>query len=211
MNYPADRTPQPRVHAVPVKVQTVGMLLFLLTLAIVFLSGMLIYVIVRAQASGELPLGTFRGAMTDWKLFASTAVVLAASFAIHRSLRAVQLEKQAKFKTWLWITNLLAILFVIIQTPAMAGLLALDPGAGSAMSQVDGPRPTRVYAWLFLFVLIHAAHVLGGIIYLAVVTIKAHRGFYDHEHYVGVRHAGFYWHFLDVVWIAMFGLFFLMG
>ena len=68
-----------------------------------------------------------------------------------------------------------------------------------------------MWAVLFCFVLLHAAHVLGGIIYLAVVTVRAYRGVYDHEHFVGVRHAALYWHFLDVVWILMFGTFLLLG
>jgi cytochrome c oxidase subunit 3 len=54
-------------------------------------------------------------------------------------------------------------------------------------------------------VLLHAAHVVGGIILLALVARKAFRGGYDHEHHLGVHHAALYWHFLDIVWLVMFG------
>jgi heme/copper-type cytochrome/quinol oxidase subunit 3 len=60
-------------------------------------------------------------------------------------------------------------------------------------------------------VLIHALHVLGGVIYLAIVTQRALAGRYDHEHYTGVKHAAMYWHFLDLVWLMMFGTFLVLG
>lgn len=207
----ADYRPMPREHAVPAKTQALGMWLFLLGLALVFASGMLVYVIFRLRAPGLAEIGEYRGLMTNWKLFASTAVVLAASFTIHRSLKAVQVEDQARFRRWLWITNVLAIVFVAIQIPAMVNLLSLDPDAGSALTQTAGERAGRLWAVLFFFVLLHAAHVVGGIIYLAVVTVRARRQVYDHEHYVGVRHAALYWHFLDVIWIMMFGTFLALG
>jgi cytochrome c oxidase subunit III len=72
-------------------------------------------------------------------------------------------------------------------------------------------RDTRLYGMIFFFVLVHAAHVLGGMIYLAIVTHRALDGRYDHENYVGVKHAAMYWHFLDVVWLLMFGTFLFAG
>ncbi len=126
-------------------------------------------------------------------------------------MRAIRRERQTKFRRWLWITNILAVGFLVVQTPAMIHLLSLDPGVGPALQQMNGPRPTRLWSILFVFVLIHAAHVFGGIIYLTQVTIKTYLGRYDHEHFVGVRHAALYWHFLDIVWLVMFGTFLVMG
>ncbi len=219
-----------RGHHVPARVQTVGMWLFVMALGIAFASGMLIYAIIRYQMSDTQPFGSFREQMSDWKLFVSTVIVLLASFAIHMALKGVQRERMGKFHSWLWATNVLAVLFVVVQTPAMIGLLTLDPQVPAApvtaspfagtdpQAGVAGPadllpaaRSTRLYGILFFFVLIHALHVLGGIIYLAIVTWKARKGWYDHEHYVGVRHAALYWHFLDVVWIFMFSTFIILG
>ena len=216
-------------HRVSAKVQTVGMIFFLLGLALVFASGMLIYVIARYQMSGDLPFGSFRAQMGDPKLFLSTVIVLSASVAIHVALKSVQREKMKQFRRWLWITNGLAVAFVLVQTPAMIGLLSLDPAVtpdppiasaftGANADTVASPRdlmpaarPERLWAILFFFVLIHALHVIGGIIYLAIVTWKAKQHLYDHEHYIGVRHAALYWHFLDVVWLVMFGTFLALG
>ncbi len=201
----------PRAHAVPARANTIGMWLFLLSLALLFASGMLIYVLLRVRAPGMPELGAVRDQMADWKLFVSTAVVLLASFTIHLSLKAIQRERQAAFRRWLWITNGLATLFVLVQIPAMISLLSRDPDVGSALQQTAGARPDRLWAVLFFFVLIHALHVVGGIVYLIVVTVRAYRDAYDHESHIGVRHAALYWHFLDVVWLLMFGTFVAFG
>ena len=68
-----------------------------------------------------------------------------------------------------------------------------------------------LYGLIFVLVLLHAAHVLGGIIALLRTGQQASRGVYDHEHYQPVRHVALYWHFLDAVWLAMFFTFLLMG
>ena len=199
------RTP----HITPVKAQTFGMWLFLLGLAILFFSGMFIYAFIRLRGANLPEVGEYRGLMSNWKLFASTFLVLAASFTIHVSLQAVRREKQRKFMTWLIVTDVLAVLFLVVQTPAMIELLGRDAGAQSAATATI--REGRLWTILFIYVLIHALHVLGGMIYLAVVTIKGARGGYDHEHHVGVRHAALYWHFLDIVWIFMFATFIALG
>ena len=61
-----------------------------------------------------------------------------------------------------------------------------------------------LYGLIFVLILVHALHVVGGLVGLGITTANALRGRYDHENYTGVRSAAMYWHFLDVVWIIMF-------
>ena len=199
-----------RVHVVSTRVQTFGMFLLLLTLAILFASGMVAYAFIRVTGAQMPAIGTLRPALESPLLFTSTALVLLASLALHLAMLRVRRERQRAFLTWLIVADVLALAFVAIQTPAMISLLSKDVGVGHALTQ-DGIRPTRLYGMIFFFVLIHALHVVGGIIYLAIVTRRAFAGRYDHEHTVGVRHAALYWHFLDVVWLVMFGTFLVVG
>jgi heme/copper-type cytochrome/quinol oxidase subunit 3 len=71
--------------------------------------------------------------------------------------------------------------------------------------------PVSLYGLVFILILLHALHVLGGIIALGMVTWRARQGKYDHENYMGVQFAARYWHFLDIVWIGMFTMFLVMG
>ena len=69
----------------------------------------------------------------------------------------------------------------------------------------------RMYGLVFCLILLHALHVIGGVISLCVVTVRALHGRYDHENYLGVKYAAAYWHFLDIIWLIMFGMFLLTG
>lgn len=208
-------SPQPPMtrpnHVVSQRTQTLGMIIFLISLGVLFAATMVVYLLIRLLLGQEQPpLGYLRPALTNWKLFLSTAVVLGASATIHLALRAIRRERRGSFLQWLVATDVLAVVFVAVQIPAMLGLLALhggtDPAAGEPLA-----NPDRFYGITVFMILLHALHVVGGIIYLALVTAKAARGGYDHESHRGVAHAALYWHFLDVVWLVMFGTLLLLG
>jgi heme/copper-type cytochrome/quinol oxidase subunit 3 len=63
----------------------------------------------------------------------------------------------------------------------------------------------HLYGLIFFLILVHALHVVGGLVGLSVTTAHALQGRYDHERYGGVKHAAMYWHFLDAVWLVMYG------
>jgi heme/copper-type cytochrome/quinol oxidase subunit 3 len=202
-----------RGHAVPVRVQTFGMVLFLVTLTMLFGSTMLLYVILRLRAGDATPPGALRGGLVNPKLFLSTLIVLAASLTIHMAVLRIRRHQLPSFFRWLIATDLLAVAFLAVQTPAMIQILGSQPEIPpDTPSLAAGGNPvTQLYKLLFVLVAIHALHVLGGVIYLWVVTRRALAGVYDHEYYTGVHHAALYWHFLDVVWLTMFGMFLVLG
>ena len=190
MSHPS---PPPPRHAIPRQTYTIGMWLFLAALAVLFAASMVLYVIVRAFAANRPPFGALH---LPWELWISTGLVMAASVTIHLAVQKVRREKLAAFRGYLIATSILAALFVAVQTPAMVQLM------GQHAEFRD--KGLTLYGVVFCLILLHAAHVIGGIIYLAVVTTNAFRGRYDHEAYTGPRHAALYWHFLDVVWLFMF-------
>jgi heme/copper-type cytochrome/quinol oxidase subunit 3 len=57
----------------------------------------------------------------------------------------------------------------------------------------------------------HGAHVAGGVIWLGTLFLRAARGRLDERHAETVEIAGLYWHFVDVVWIVLFTLIYLLG
>ena len=200
-------------HHVPPRVQTFGMVLFLLTLTMLFCATMLLFVVLRHRAADQHPLGSLRDAVTNFKLYTSTAIVLAASLTIHMALLRVRRQQHTPFIRWLMATDALALAFLLVQTPAMIELLRAQPPIPPETPTLaaGGSPVTQLYKLLFILVLLHAAHVAGGVIYFAAVTRRALAGYYDHEYYTGVRNAAMYWHFLDVVWLTMFGMFLYLG
>ena len=186
-------------HRVPAAAQMVGMWLFLAALAMLFGATMVGYFLVRLRHPDV------QGLHLPRTLWISTALMLAGSVTIHFALAAVRRERQQELRRHLAMTCLFAALFVIVQTPAMITLLDQHRAMSASEQRV------HLYGLIFVLVLIHALHVVGGLVGLALTTGNAFRGRYDHEHHGGVKHAAMYWHFLDVVWIIMYLGIFLAG
>lgn len=200
--------PRPKFRA-PNRSGVIAMRLFILSLGMLFFASMLAYVAIRTGFFGraELPqLGTVELPRTLW---ISTALVMLGSVTIHRAVVAVRREWQTAFRGWLAATLVLAVGFVIVQTPAL-GSLILQHGEQLRAAGAEG-RPMALYGAIFFLIVLHALHVVGGIVSLAWVTYRAGQHAYDHEHYMPISHVAFYWHFLDAVWLVMYGTMTLLG
>lgn len=179
-----------RASHVPARAAVFGMWLFLASLGMLFAASMLGYVIIRTRSDAgvHLPPG----------LWLSTVIILTSGVTMHLAQRSIRQERHDAFKPYLLGTLLLAFGFMVIQTPSLWRLLQEH----AAMRQ----QGLYAYGLIFFLVLLHALHVVGGIAGLGRVTLNAFRGRYDHEHHQGVRLAAMYWHFLDAVWLVMFGV-----
>jgi heme/copper-type cytochrome/quinol oxidase subunit 3 len=184
-------------HRVPVAAKTLGMWLFLAALTMLFAATLLAYFLIRNRGShaGEVHLPR--------ALLLSTACMLLGSFTIHHAVLSARRERQSELRRDLVMTCIFAATFLVIQTPAMIGLLK--------QHQHLATQNIRVYGLIFFLILIHALHVLGGVLGLAITTYHAYRDAYDHENYAGVKHAAMYWHFLDVVWLVMYAGIYIAG
>jgi heme/copper-type cytochrome/quinol oxidase subunit 3 len=185
------------------------MRLFILSLAMLFFSSMLAYVGIRTGFFGRANLPRLGTVELPWTLLISTALVMLGSFTIHRAIVAVRREWQTAFRGWLVATLAMAIAFVIVQAPAL-GSLMLQHGEQMRAAGAEG-QPMALYGAIFFLIVLHALHVVGGIVSLAWVTYRAGQHRYDHEHYMPVAHVALYWHFLDVVWLFMYGILFILG
>jgi cytochrome c oxidase subunit 3 len=187
-------------HHVPAGARTVGMWLFLAALTMLFAGTLLAYLIVRTRSPASPPLHAIR---LPRELWLSTFFILLSSVTVQAAVNAVRRERQAELRRHLTVTCIFAALFLVFQTPAMIKMLLEHHRLH--------PQGVQLFGLIFFMVLIHALHVIGGVVALAITTYKAHRGAYDHEHYGGVRYTAMYWHFLDVVWIVMYGILLVLG
>ncbi len=200
---------------------TFGMWLLLIALGILFASSMLGYLIIRlltleAQTdpiTGAVirQAGPALGSITiPMGLWVSTLVILASSFTIHLALRSVQHERQAAFRLSLAVTAALAVMFLVVQVPSLWMLLGEHSGYRDQLAQ-DRTLGLQPYGMALFLIVVHAAHLIGGMIPLGVVTHFAYRDKYDHESHNPVKYLAMYWHFLDVVWLFLFAGFLLIG
>jgi heme/copper-type cytochrome/quinol oxidase subunit 3 len=195
----------------PPRASAIGLWLVLASLGMLFLSSMLLYALMRLHVFGKASDLPIEMPALAW---ASTAVLLAASFTIHRAAVSISNERLAACLKFLRITSALAVLFLVIQTPCMWQVLQKHRVIEEkimATRQTGQISPVTLYGLVFVLILLHALHVLGGIVALAVVTLRASRRVYDHENYMGIQFVARYWHFLDIVWLTMFGMFLALG
>lgn len=185
-----------RRHQVPSVTLTFGLVIFLISAAILFLSIVLGYLIVRfafMPANAE-PVHV------PAALYISTFVLVVSSYTIQLALAAIRREHQDSFRRNMVITTVLGYAFLILQVPAMWSLV------GEHLQRRAENLPA-LQGMIVCLVIVHAAHVIGGIAPLTLITYRALNGRYDHEYYGPIRRINIYWHFLDAVWLIMFAMF----
>lgn len=181
---------------------TFGMYLFLASLSMLFLASMAAYAVTRVELYTASDTRTYylqHGAIhLPLLLWLSTFIMVCSSATIHYAGLSVALERQRQFRNGLLATLVLAFTFLFVQTPALVQLMQSQ----KTLAVTD----IRFYLIIAMLIVLHALHVIGGIIPLCLVTIRAFKGRYDHEAYHGVTYIALYWHFLDIVWIVMFSM-----
>jgi cytochrome c oxidase subunit III len=217
MTTPAPDNPgffEDRHTRLPQGTGVLGMWLFLVALGILFATSLGAYLVIRLMTLKAV-IDPMTGAVVRQAgpalgsihipsgLWISTAVMLMSSYTIHLALRAIQQERQEVFRRCLVATAALAALFLVIQVPSLMTLL------GEHMDYRERLRDQAnlglmPYGLVFFLIVVHALHLLGGVIPLGVVTYHAWRNRYDHESHNPVRYVAMYWHFLDVVWLCLF-------
>jgi heme/copper-type cytochrome/quinol oxidase subunit 3 len=70
---------------------------------------------------------------------------------------------------------------------------------------------TGVYgATFYATTLFHGLHVFSGVIYLSIILYQTNRGVYSSKNYDRIEIAGLFWHFIDLVWILVFTIVYLI-
>jgi len=167
-----------------------GLKWFLAGLTMLFGASLTGYMIVRLNADQWPPPGI---PPVPWTIWISTGVMLVSSFTIHSALEGVREGNQRALKSGLVLTMLLGLTFLVSQTMN-----------GAAIYQAVLSDLKEVFSFtFFLLTTLHAAHVIGGLIPLLIVTRKAFKGAYNEQNHTGVRLVTWYWHYLDVVWFIL--------
>ena len=144
----------------------------------------------------------------------NTAVLLASSFTVALAVHAGHHGWQRQIVLWIALTMLLGLGFLGIKAyeyhlAAQHGHVPV-PGAGFTY---DGPHPEQVRLFMgFYFTMtgVHAAHMVIGLGVWSAVLVQAARGRYTAEYSNPVEVSGLYWHFVDLVWIFLFPVLYLL-
>ena len=133
-----------------------------------------------------------------------TFILLSSSLTMLAAVRATQTGQKASANKWLIATMLLGTAFAILHLREWVKMISegwrlfYNPTGGAA----------QFGACFFSVTGLHLTHVISGVIALLVITRGYNRGRYNTSH---VETAGLYWHFVDLVWMFVFPLMYLMN
>ena len=201
---------------------TLGMWLFLVT-EIMFFGGLFTtYIIYRAKwpwafEAGshhlDVPLGLF-----------NTVVLIGSSLTMAMAIWAAQVNRRKLIVVFLVATMVLGLVFLGVKSveyyhkieddlvPGLGFDWKIEPGAQLPESAEDFAHHVEIfYSLYFIMTGLHAVHMICGIGVLAVLTVLAWKGRYDSAYYNPLECTGLYWHFVDIVWIFLFPLLYLLG
>ena len=187
-----------RSRPAPLATGVLAIRVLLASLSMLFAASLMGYLAVRGRAETWPPPGMPAFPRGLWL---STVLMVVSSLTVQWAKRAARRDHQPTLRAGLLLTLALGLAFLTSQTVNWFALMA----------QAFTPD-LNLYAFTFyLLTVLHAVHVVGGLIPLGIVTARAWRGSYSAEFHPGVDYIATYWHFLDVVWLVLFAVLSLAG
>lgn len=145
-----------------------------------------------------------KGSQPEWTtvelprvFYYSTAAILASSITIQMALKAFKERSMMAYRRLITLTAILGSLFITLQLVGFnqlwnSGVDFKGSGAGQ---------------FLYIIFGLHVLHVLGGVVTLLVIFIKAFSSRIRNYNPVTIELASTYWHFVDLLWIYLFVFF----
>ncbi len=229
----------PHIQGPPVTPGKVAMWLFLAT-EVMFFTGLIgTYIVLRAgspstgysnaYSPGQVPADFAKdnpeAKVYNWPMpyddatnplsidltAANTFILICSSVSMVLALSAVQRGDKKKLTFWLLITVIAGAIFLGIQVYEYRSLLFehIYPRGISATGHFT-PSASLFASCFFTMTGFHGAHVAGGVVMLTCLLIQSLRGTYTKEHHSSVELVGLYWHFVDLVWILLFTVVYLI-
>lgn len=173
-----------------------GLVMFLIAEGTIFLGMFGAYLAYRSTLPSWPPEGT-----PELELLlpgVNTIILISSSFVMHNADTAIKKNDVTGMRTWMAITAAMGIIFL--------------SGQIYEYSHLEFGLKTNLFASAFYVLTgFHGLHVTVGVLAILAVLWRSRRAnHYSQEHHFGVEAAELYWHFVDVVWIVLFGLLYLL-
>jgi cytochrome c oxidase subunit 3 len=189
---------------------TLGMWVFLIT-EIMFFGGLFAaYLVYRTAHYDAWAIGSEH--MDFWIGTVNTVILLCSSLVVALSVHAIQVGQNRLCAIYLWMASVMGLWFLVLK--------GIEYHAHFVEGAVPGPLwrlhvadPQAVQMFFYLYFVmtgLHALHVTIGIGLLATIGWYAAKGRYSPTYHNPVHVSGLYWHFVDVVWIFLYPLLYLI-
>jgi len=185
-----------------------GMWLFLFTELILFGGMFIIYSVYRFThqedfhlAAQELNtiIGTF-----------NTIILLTSSLTMVLSIVAIQRNKISLSLFFQMLTILLALFFMVNKYFEWTAKFnhGIYPGSDTLLNESSGT--ILFFGLYYVMTGLHGLHVIIGVVMISIMMRFTSKGIVTHDNYVKLENTGLYWHLVDIIWIFLFPLFYLI-
>ncbi|MFQ5737672.1 MAG: cytochrome c oxidase subunit 3 family protein [Acidobacteriota bacterium] len=143
----------------------------------------------------------------------NTAVLILSSLTMALAVRSAQIGKRQALILFLVLTVALGSVFLGIKAVEYTHKFEEHHLPGTSFV-FEGPQPRAAeifFSLYFAMTGLHALHMIIGIAIMLVILSMAWRNRFSPEYYAPVEVSGLYWHFVDIVWIFLFPLLYLLG
>ncbi len=198
---------------------SLGMWVFLIT-EIMFFGGLFTaYVIYRTQNQASF---AFASSTLNWKLGAvNTVILIGSSLTMALAVYFAQVGSRRNQIVFLALTTVLGTGFLVVKGIEYAEKIHLKHvpirgfwtwGDKHPIPEGVQERSVEMFYWIYFAMTgLHALHMIIGIGMMLVLMVFARKGRYTPEYHAPVELGGLYWHFVDIVWIFLFPLLYLLG
>jgi cytochrome c oxidase subunit III len=198
------------IHSEQIENETgkLGMWIFLLTELFLFGGLFLVYAVFRSQYSeafhaGAEELNAFIGTL-------NTVFLLVSSMTVAMSITAIQKDKKNLAIFLVLVTLVLAGLFMMNKYFEWSHKFEFKLYPGSEVLKNMPKGELLFFGLYFMMTGLHALHVLIGMILLTINLFKIRNGKVGSKHYLHLENTGLYWHLVDLIWIFLFPLLYLI-
>ena len=191
---------------------TLGMWIFLIT-EIMFFGGMFAaYTIYRSAYSTVFAIASSSLNVTVGAI--NTCVLLLSSFTMVMAVRASQLGQRKMIIVFLILTLVFGCVFLGVKAYEWNEKYEEHHMPGQAAFHLEGTPlqgPAKIFFSLYFAMTgLHALHMIVGVGLLSVMIWQTRQGMFSAEYYTPIDISGLYWHFVDIVWIFLYPLLYLI-
>ncbi len=185
-----------------------GMWLFLITELLLFGGLFLVYSVYRFTYPEQFSLAAMELNTTIGAL--NTVILLTSSLTVVLSIVALQKTHKALAVIFLIITEIFALLFMVNKLFEWAAKIShgIYPGSEELLSRSDGE--ILFFGLYYVMTGIHGLHVIIGMVLLFIMMVLIIKDKITYDNLISLENSGLYWHLVDLIWIFLFPLFYLI-
>jgi len=186
----------------------IGMWLFIFTELLLFGGLFIVYSVYRYLNSTAFHLAAHELDVTIGTV--NTVILLVSSMTVAMSTTAIQKGNKKLTIALLAITIALALAFLVNKYFEWGAKIHHGLYPGSSVLEELGRGDILFFGLYFFMTGLHAFHIIVGVVLLSVILVRTGRGKIVSDNFQLLENGGLYWHLVDLIWIFLFPLFYLI-